>query len=111
MVNINESMQERQKMMIRTKKDMKAISVLVNSVKYFLEHAFIIDYDDYYRLLVIHRWKLLTDRCYKTLKGARVAFIKMYSSRSWKDEDIPEWSHFYNPGIEYLNFKTARVER
>lgn len=97
-------------MMNNDNNEMKGISILVNSFKYFLEHAFIISYEGSYRLLVIHRWRLMTDRCYKTLKGARIAFLKLYSERRWKDQDEPEWSSFYNPGIEHFNPQTSKIE-
>lgn len=111
MTNQKETIVERSNKRVAVKKDMQGISILANSVKYFLEHAFIIDYEDSYRLLVIHRWKLLTDRCYKTLKGARIAFLKLYNNRRWQEKDVPEWSNFYNPGVEYYNLQTAQIER
>ncbi len=86
------------------------ISVLKNSYNYFLEHVLIIRYSDYYRLLVINEWKLLMDRRYTSLKGARIAFLKFYQNRCWKVELEPEWSEFYDPGAECLNEISHKIE-
>ena len=91
-------------------KKIKTISVLKNSYKYFIEHALIISDGDYYRLLVIHEWVVLTDQCYKSLKGAKIAFLRLYKHRCWKAGVQPEWSDFYDPGVEYLNQRTNRIE-
>lgn len=91
-------------------KKVERISVLKNSYKYFIEHALIISLGDNYRLLVIHEWELLTDQCYKSPKGAKIAFLRLFKHRCWKDGVEPEWSNFYDPGVEYLNQISNRIE-
>jgi hypothetical protein len=91
-------------------KKVEKIAVLKNSYKYFIEHALIISDGYYYRLLVIHEWKLLTDQCYKSLKGAKIAFLRFYKHRCWKAGEEPEWSDFYDPGVESLNQRSNRIE-
>lgn len=87
------------------------VSILANSYKYFVEHVLIILHDDCYRLLVIHKWQLLTDQCYKTLRGAKIAFSRLYNQKKWKKEVEPEWSDFYVPGVEYFDNKTNTIEK
>ena len=54
------------------------ISLLTNSIYYFIECVFILDLHDHYRLVVLHLGRVLTDASYETLRGARIAFSKMY---------------------------------
>ena len=89
---------------------LKSVSHLLNSFKYFLQHVLILCYGDYFRLLVIHECKLLSDRCYKSFKGAKIAFLKLFSDKAWKPDVIPEWSVFYNPGIESIN-QVGKIEQ
>lgn len=89
--------------------EMKGISLLANSFKYFLGHAFIINYGGCYRLLVIHNWSLTTDRWYKTLRGARMAFLRLYQDRRWQKEDSPEWTSFYSPMLGSYPFSRPEL--
>ena len=73
-------------------------STLNDSFKFFIEHALILRYKEYYRLLIIHKNELLADRKYKTLKGAKIAFLKFFGQRAWKINLKPEWCDFYTPG-------------
>lgn len=89
---------------------MLKISMLTNAYKYFLEHVFIIAYEKSYRLLIIHKWQLVEDRDYKTLRGAKIAFTRLFGDQRWKEYDEPEWSRFYNPGEQYFNPITNFIE-
>ncbi|MCP5104732.1 MAG: hypothetical protein GY950_15210, partial [bacterium] len=60
------------------KEDPVKISLLINSIYYFIESVFIMELREGYRLLVLHRGRVLADEIYKTVKGARIAFVKMY---------------------------------
>jgi len=79
------------------------ISLLVNSLYYFLEIVFIAVVKEGYRLVVIRESKLLTDEIYKTIKDARKAFLKRYSKYAWRDSVKPYWSLFYPPIKGWLN--------
>lgn len=81
------------------------ISVLETSIYYFLEHVFIIEDDGGYRLVVIHQKKLLTDRTYKTAKGARIAFLKLWSYKAWDEGAKAKWTHFYKPDRDWISEK------
>jgi hypothetical protein len=53
--------------------------------------------DDVYRLLVIHDKKVLADRIYHTLLGAKIGYGKLFKKLAWSEEVVPFWSHFYQP--------------
>lgn len=86
------------------------ISILVTSIYYFLDFAFIISDENNFRLVVIHNGQLLTDKTYKTVKGAKIAFFRIYGYKVWSEKIKPNWSDFYNPTAEWLNdqLKTIR---
>jgi len=66
---------------------------LVNSVYFFLEHCLIIGEDNgtNFRLLVIHRNKVYTDKRYDTFIRAGSAFINEYGWKSWDETVKPQW--------------------
>lgn len=68
------------------------ISVLLNSIYYFLQYAFIITAKNDSRLVVIHNNRVLMDHHYKTLRGARIAFQKKYKTKAWKNGVKANWS-------------------
>lgn len=84
------------------------ISSLINSVEYFLEIVFIMTVKDGYRLLVIQRHKLLTDRTFKNAKGARISFQLNYKDKAWKNNVKANWSPFYPPGQGWIDKKLSK---
>ncbi|MCP5046733.1 MAG: hypothetical protein GY940_06150 [bacterium] len=87
------------------------ISLLVNAIFYFIEHVFILKVpgEGGFRLVAFHKGRVLTDENYKTARGARIAFSKMYHYKAWKEDVKPDWSHFYDPDQMWLNDKTGQV--
>ncbi|MCU0286901.1 MAG: hypothetical protein MUF15_10940 [Acidobacteria bacterium] len=81
------------------------ISLLVNSIYFFIESVFIISVDGGYRLIAIHQGRLLTDETYKTSRGARIAFSKFYGYKAWKDGIKAQWSRFYSPEAKWIGDK------
>ncbi len=81
------------------------ISVLENSVYFFIENVIIIDYGNRYRLLVIQKGRLLADSYYRTVRGARVAFVKMFGKKHFNPGIQCFWTHFYNPEQSFLHEK------
>ena len=79
------------------------VSVLLNSVYYFLQHVFIIVSDYDYRLVVLHNDKVLTDQHYKTKKGAKIAFYRFYKNNIWRKGIKPDWSHCYHADSQWMN--------
>jgi hypothetical protein len=78
------------------------MSRLINSIYYFIEFVFIIVENEGYRLVSMHQGKLLTNQIYKTAKGARIAFLKFWNYRAWKEGVKPKWSVFYPPDAKWL---------
>lgn len=85
--------------------DQFRISVLTNSVYYFIQCVFILEDENKYRLLVMHKGSVLTDRVYRTIRGARIAFSKFHGFSAWSPDVIPDWTPFYNPESGWLENK------
>ena len=93
---INRNLSSTPKMAHNSNK-LKSISELKNFFKYEIQHALILFYQDYYRLIVIHENELLTDSTYKTFKGAKIAFCRKFMNRAyknWNRKVDPIWSEF-----------------
>ena len=82
------------------------MSILLNSAYYFLEHVFILCQDDSYRLVVLHHNRLLLDRNYRSIRGARIAFQKLFRHKAWKEDVKSMWSHCYPPDDDWLQTKS-----
>ncbi len=83
------------------------ISTLSNAMNYFIQSVFILVEDGVYRLVAIHNDTVLTDECYKTAKGAKIAFLKLFWYRAWREGIKPEWTHFYLPDKMWLGSKLS----
>ncbi len=81
------------------------VSLLINSIYYFIESVFIMAVKEGFRLVVIHQGRLLTDQTYKTVKGARIAFLKHYGYKAWREGTKAEWSVFYPPESQWFHEK------
>lgn len=80
------------------------ISRLINSIYYSIGTCFIMTItNEVYRLLAIHGKKVLADRNYPTLRGARIAFKKQFKNLAWGDDVVAEWSHFYTPNRDWID--------
>lgn len=73
------------------------ISILVNSIYYFIESVFIVNVKKVYRLVAVHQGRLLADETYKTARGAKIAFLKRYGKKTWQNGVKAEWTRFYPP--------------
>lgn len=87
------------------------ISLLINSIYYYIESVFIMAVKEGYRLVVIHQGRLLTDEIYKTARGARIAFLKRFGDKAWRDGVKAEWSRFYPPESRWLGDKFQENKR
>lgn len=85
------------------------ISILVNSVYYFLESVFVVINEDHCRLIVIQGKKLIIDQCYDSLRGAKIAFYRMYKDKCCVKGLKTEWSITYAPDNKWLADKLNRV--
>lgn len=84
--------------------DEAVVTTLVNAAYYFLESVIIVVTDDTYRLIVCHHDQVLADESYDTLRGAKIAFSKLFQPRV-NIEIKPEWSPMYPPEKEWLDEK------
>lgn len=85
------------------------ITQLLNSFHYYLSHVYIVVKDDEYRLVVLRHNKVLTDRHYKTLEGAKIAFSRMYGNQAWKAEIKPYWGFYL--GVQEGSLRQAHSHR
>jgi hypothetical protein len=76
-------------------KNAKLISRLTNSVSFSLKYVFILKELDNYRLVITNDMEKLRDIRYRTLRGAKVAFVKLIRKKIPKNKIIPLWSYFY----------------
>lgn len=81
------------------------ISLLINSVYYFIESVFIAETSAGFRLSATHHGATLADEMYKTLKGARIAFAKRFAYKAWQEGVKPQWTPFYPPEKDWLKEK------
>ncbi len=81
------------------------IITLVNSVYYFLECVYILYRQGGYQLVVLHNNRVLTYKNYQTLRGAKIAFQKMYNKKAWKNNVKADWSHSYPADSHWLGQK------
>jgi hypothetical protein len=87
------------------------ISMLINSVHYFINFVFILQSNDKFRLVALHHGKVLCDKCYNTARGCRIAFDKMYKDNALAEEIKAKWSHFYYPDKRWLGKKQRYLEK
>ena len=78
------------------------ISMLINSVYYFIQCVFIMKTKNKYRLVVLHNGKVLYDSYYTTERGGKIAFGKLFKYKAWSEGINAEWSHFYDPDKDWL---------
>jgi hypothetical protein len=83
------------------------ICLLINSVHFFLHSVFILCQENIYRLVVLHNNHLLIDRHYNTMRGARIAFQKLFKHKAWQEGVKSNWSLSYPPDTDWLEEKTA----
>jgi len=85
------------------------ITSLTNSTLYFLENVFIIvgGNGNRYRLIVCHHNEVLADESYESLRGAKIAFSKLFQYKVLLNLQ-PNWSHLYLPEKAWLD-KMSKV--
>jgi hypothetical protein len=81
------------------------ITLLQNSIYYFIECVFILIEENNYRLIALHHRQVLLDKYYKTLKGSKIAFAKFFKEKAWEKNVKPEWTPYYPPDKDWLEQK------
>jgi hypothetical protein len=65
-----------------------------------------------YRLVVLHHNnKLLYEAVYNTVRGARIAFSKLYHGKAWDEKVKATWTIFYRPDKPWLSKKLSHVDK
>jgi hypothetical protein len=87
-----------------------SISLLINSIYYFLNCVFIMEQTEIeksyrFRLIVIHNNRLIYDDYFKSIKGAKIAFQKRFCDRAWRENVKAEWRHVDDPDQPWLDEK------
>ena len=86
------------------------ISMLLNAIHYYLDCALVIHSARQFRLLVFHLDRVLLDKQYTTLKGAKIAFHKIYRHQACVDGVKARWDE-YVPEGSWIEKKMAILER
>ncbi len=83
------------------------ISILINAIFYFIERVFIIKNPEREgcRLVVMQNRRVKVYEDYETVRGARIAFNRMFKRKAWKSGIKPDWSHFFDPDEQWLDEK------
>jgi hypothetical protein len=105
--------EQKQQQIIRQEMNTEAkpvISMLINSILYYIECVFILRSKDNYRLVALQHSRVLYDKYYPTLRGSKIAFGKLFKDKAWKEEIKAEWSHFYDPDKRWLGKKCKHLE-
>lgn len=87
----------------------KEIIILTNPVVYWLDYVIIVFEEKGYRLVVCSRKKILTDKRYKDVRGAKIAFLKYHQFRAINRELKPIWSGIYAPDRNWLDDRIKGV--
>jgi hypothetical protein len=77
------------------------ITILTNSIYYFIQCVYIMKLKDSYRLIAIHQRHTLCDQAYPTLRGAQIAFGRLFHRKTWAEQIKPNWSLFYSPDPQW----------
>jgi hypothetical protein len=75
---------------------------LINSIQFLIEYVFIMKNENGCRLVVKHNGIIMTDKQYDTIRGAKVAFSRLYGRQRWKGQVKAQWSHLFEPDTEWL---------
>jgi hypothetical protein len=81
--------------------------LLINPAYYFLECVYILYKQGYYRLIVLHNSRVLTYKNYRTLRGAKIAFQKIYKNKAWKEGVKARWIPPYPDNDDTIKDKDA----
>ena len=87
------------------------ISRLTNSIHYFLDYVYIIAVENGFHLVVIHHRQVMMDKVFKSVRGAKISFSKLFKDKTWKENIQVDWSRFYSPEKYWIVEKNQIVLR
>ena len=81
--------------------------ILTNRNQYYLHHALILvlekENQQLYRLVVYHNGKLLTDRLYSNIRGAKIGFSKYHGKKGYKEDMAAQWDEIKGGDLTELS--------
>lgn len=90
------------------KSDKRVISILLNSLYFFLHDVIVLKEGKNYKLIVKHNDEFIVEKNYKTLRGAKIAFSKMFQYKAVDEEhSYLHWSPLYSPEPSWLAAKLS----
>ena len=85
------------------------ISRLTNSIHYFLDYVYIIAGENGFHLVVIHHRQVMMDKVFKSVRGAKISFSKLFKDKNCKENIQVNWSRFYSPEKYWILDKNKNV--
>lgn len=98
-------------------KDQKPVEIsrLINSIYFSIHTCFIMKTSEekYYRLLAINEIekKILADESFRTIRGAKIHFMKKFKNKAWHETVVAEWSLFYQPDLDWIEGMVSIAEK
>lgn len=89
----------------------QSIQRLLNSMVFGVEMVFILFTETHFRLVGLNSDETVIDKEYRTLRGAKVAFTKLFQGKAFRQGLQPEWSHAYPVKTTWLKPKLAICNR
>jgi hypothetical protein len=86
------------------------ISILINSIQYFIDCVFIAVLKNKFHLVALQHQQALCDSYYFSFEECKIAFDKLFKDKAWSEEIIAKWSPFYPPEQEWLAKKQCYLE-
>jgi hypothetical protein len=86
------------------------VSLLINSIYYFIDCVYILNSKNKYRLVALQHNRVLMDKYYHTVRGCKIAFVKLFKDKAWDDSVKANWTSFYDPDKEWLEEKQSFLE-
>ena len=93
-------------------KDATEITRLENSHIYAISHVFIVIYKTDVRLIAMNRNRILYDQIYRNLRGAKIAFDRLFKKRMFDLNDFKaNWTPPYPVSLSWLIPKLEKAEK
>ncbi len=94
----------------REELEILTISRLINSIFYFIDFVYIIKLTNKYRLVALHKQRVLCDCYFLSFEECKIAFDKLFKEKTWEERVKADWSHFYSPDQNWLAKNQSYLE-
>ncbi len=86
------------------------ISRLINSIFYFIDFVYIIKLTNKYRLVALHKQRVLCDCYFLSFEECQIAFDKLFKDKTWSEEVKANWTPYYTPDQNWLAKNQSYLE-